>query len=78
MSAAGGETTWISVDQQMPEEGVDVVVYCPDEPDGEFQVCCCEKSPCFPGEWRFFRRDYKAFFGVTHWMPIPDLPEDAE
>ena len=69
-----GESKWIDCDARMPEPGVRVLVCC-----GTF-VCeaFCDINGYFhripqekwPGE--------DALYPITHWMPLPDPPEQGE
>lgn len=69
-----GESKWIHRDTRMPEPGVRVLVCC-----GTF-VCeaFCDINGYFhripqekwPGE--------DALYPITHWMPLPDPPEQGE
>jgi hypothetical protein len=62
---------WISVKDQLPEEGEKVLSFCPSdyEPiridyvmkiDGPFWAC----------------RHYNDYHNVTYWMPLPKSPEE--
>jgi hypothetical protein len=62
----------------MPEEGVAVVVYSPNNVDGEFHVCewCVERKPYSEPFGYFSREDMKCIWDVTHWLPLPAPPSD--
>lgn len=64
---------WISVEDRLPEEKVNCIVhyrhaYC--DNDGYWAIGFC----CYDGEKFQFDSAYK----VTHWMPIPQPPEDYD
>jgi hypothetical protein len=67
---------WVPVTERLPDEGVSVVVYSPNNCDGEFHVCewCVERKPYGKPFEYFSREDYKCIWGVTHWMPLPEIP----
>lgn len=63
---------WISVDDRLPEEKVNCIVhykhaYCNN--DGYWAIGFC----FYDGEKFQFNQAYK----VTHWMPIPNPPEEV-
>lgn len=55
---------WISVDIEMPETGRQVIVYC----EGVFEIA-------FKTVYSGFSDGHSGLIGVTHWMPLPPLPE---
>lgn len=65
-------TEWISVEDRLPEVGVDVLCLS----GKEFFVECISESD----EDEFVRGvslgQFKRFF--THWMPLPEPPESEE
>ena len=67
------KTKWISVEDRLPEEKVDCIVhyrhaYC--DNDGYWAIGFC----CYDGEKFLFDPAYK----VTHWMQMPEPPEEVE
>lgn len=69
-----GQTRWVHCDTQMPEPGVRVLVCCGDfvceaycDINGYFHRIPQEK---LPGE--------DSLYPITHWMPLPDPPEQEE
>jgi hypothetical protein len=71
---------WVPVTERLPDEGVAVVVYSPNNCDGEFHVCewCVERKPYGKPFEYFSREDYKCIWCVTHWMPLPAPPSDGK
>lgn len=60
---------WRSVEEELPEENVYLLVRCSDVYYPE--ICCC--LACFlHGGWVFFDDFYRGCT-VSHWMPIPPL-----
>lgn len=62
---------WVSVEDRLPEEVEtptidDLVLACD---DGDIQICF------YDGDWDCPDKGYLNKKGVTHWMPIPPLPE---
>ena len=67
------KTKWISVEDKLPEEKVNCIVhyrhaYC--DNDGYWAIGFC----CYDGEKFLFDPAYE----VTHWMQMPEPPEDAK
>lgn len=62
------ENERISVDERLPERGVDVLVYVgmPVAPSGEIDIAFLDDD-----EW--IKRHYKGSV-ITHWMPMPEPP----
>lgn len=56
------DSAWVSVDERLPDEGVNVLVYC-DPP--EALVASRRRGRW---EWTSF------IIHPTHWMPLPDAP----
>lgn len=66
---AAEQSMWRSVEEELPEENVYVLVRCSDVYYPE--ICCC--LACFlHGGWVFFDDFYRGCT-VSHWMPIPPL-----
>lgn len=65
---------WISVGDRMPEPGVWVLVCC-----GTF-VCeaYCDINGCFHRSPQEYWPDEEALYPLTHWMPLPEPPEEEE
>lgn len=57
---------WISVDERLPEDRKDVLVYLK---GGDFRVSHCAAG----GYWQIWTRE----LDVTHWMPLPDPPKEG-
>jgi hypothetical protein len=57
---------WTSVTDKMPDDGIDVLVWCTSNGDDWFQSIMHALSGIF--------FDYN----VTHWMPLPEPPEVAK
>lgn len=70
---------WISVKDRLPEESKNVLVYC----KGGYM-----SSVSFSHMWKAFNHfdsqgdptegDNHCFLDVTHWMPMPEPPEEEE
>ena len=56
---------WISAEDRMPEEDGDYLVFFP---DGDIEVVYYSKKYMF--------HIYHSHM-ITHWMPLPDPPEDG-
>jgi hypothetical protein len=81
---------WISVEEQLPEVHVTVLVYLPDEFDSEVCLQLGSRAPedsLLPGlraepgpQWGWTVRverdgfEAPAHSRVTHWMPLPEPP----
>jgi hypothetical protein len=67
---------WISVKDRLPEEGIDVLTCCVSK-GGENTTF--EKYESYHAIDRLlpvgFRTDVLFYATVTHWMPLPPLPE---
>ena len=61
------ENEWISVDDRLPERDVEVLVYAS---DGLVYLAWID----FKWDW-VAEESTKIVAGVTHWFPVPDLPE---
>lgn len=57
---------WVSVEQQMPEEGRPVLVWC----RSRMSTRHATVSTFYDGKWSRRVRD------VTHWMPLPEPPKE--
>ena len=67
---------WISVKDRLPEDGTRVMAYV----NGWHEVAWHRKSI---REWQFrdeiaFNNETNTYGLVTHWMPLPELPEESE
>ena len=63
------QSEWISVDERLPEENTEVLIYCKTNND---------KEVFFVDKIRYFRgiAIWQVWSGkVTHWMPLPELPK---
>ena len=75
---------WISVEEQMPEHGTDVLVLTAPGTLSLGQNCVVaeyihprmEKSGVFINFYAGY--DDKNILAVTHWMPLPELPKEDE
>lgn len=54
---------WVSVDDKLPEEGVNVLTYGARPFYDVFYIN------------RLIDKDEWLYDGVTHWMPLPNMPE---
>ena len=75
---------WISVEEQMPEHGTDVLVLTAPGTLSLGKNCVVaeyihprmEKSGVFINFYAGY--DDKNILAVTHWMPLPELPKEDE
>lgn len=71
---------WIKVEDELPELFVDILACCIDEAGMTYKIGTRYISVDLLVKWNdnhdtCFRTD--RFFGkVTHWMPLPNFPED--
>ena len=57
---------WISVEDQAPPRNGEYLTYNP------YSIYCCIQVNCF------YRPKWESSNGyVTHWMPLPEPPEDV-
>ena len=71
-ASAGDGTDWISVDDRLPKPGVPVLAYEPDWYDVAFPMMLNDR-----GQWVWWF-DTRPAGRVSHWMPMPDLPQSRE
>jgi len=66
---------WISVEDQLPEEGVVILVYDGYGTHGvQYTLATTSYSnACMSGE-----EHSEALRGITHWMPLPQPPESEQ
>lgn len=58
---------WISVKDRLPEPNIRVLCYAPSRFGyGDFDICIVYGWKCCPDR----------HYGVTHWMPLPEPPEE--
>jgi len=62
------KTEWISVDDRLPEENTWSIVYAKHRPDVDGIVCL---NPFKNGK-------FSEYTAVTHWQPLPDIPNCDE
>ena len=65
MNSDSKHSRWISVDERLPELGVDVLVL---QRIGQCEVAW---RHVVDGNWM----SYAALGEITHWMPLPELPK---
>ena len=70
---------WVSVDERQPpvlgdwpEHSVTVLITDGREIWTGYRVTWEDNE--FPPQWHLAGRDAYGFDGVTHWMPLPELP----
>lgn len=67
-----GMNNWINIEERLPEDGVEVLTWCPDV---DFAI-----NVCVNGKWAEDRRDFweDKITGIsrtpTYWMPLPEPP----
>lgn len=62
---------WISVEERLPDDGVDVIVYT-DRCGG-----CVEYAYYRYGRCEWFKNCILLRYNVTHWMPLPEPPKEG-
>lgn len=78
------QSTWVSVLERLPESGLPVLVYTPANKYGKMWVDSWSKRYESPLSWSSATVEtgsmWESFdFGeVTHWMPLPEWPDDGE
>ncbi len=60
---------WISVEERLPKDYVDVLVY--DKLDG---IGVCQYSSVLR---KFFGDEEGMYLEITHWMPLPEPPKEG-
>lgn len=63
---------WISVEERLPEENIEVLGYIKYEYYDETEKCC-DVVRLKQGKWDNFVYDN---LDVTHWMPLPNPPKE--
>lgn len=68
---------WISVNDRLPEEEGDVLVWIVDgKPDGIHHL-----ESEYIANWEdgnFYDGDWNVINGITHWQPLPEPPKDGD
>lgn len=62
---------WIPVEERLPEEGIEVLVSVDENSDD------CGYHVCLYRGGEYVRSESGYIFGVTHWMPLPEPPDEA-
>ena len=62
------ERRWIPVEERLPKDNEYVLVYC--SANGFYNIDCL-----YDGSWLEAADYYEEDVIVTHWMPLPELPE---
>lgn len=57
---------WVPVTERLPTYGQEVIVY-----GGNYLKACITAM-------RFWDEAHVNWYGVTHWMPLPEPPKDVE
>ena len=71
---------WISVDDRLPEDNVDVVVYAYNPSESTIAITSYTHNmygyniESWRTPWQYFFCDRK----ITHWMPLPEPPKEAD
>lgn len=64
------EGKWIRCEDMLPSDNNDVLVVVMDNGDSEIRIGFCNSD-----RWYSYTDDDK-LANVTHWMPLPEPPED--
>ena len=68
---------WIPVTERLPEEGDVVLAWTPTSRIcNRFGVCLIHKNRDDP-DWIMWDDGSGMYGDATHWMPLPDPPQDA-
>ena len=68
------ESPWVSVEDRVPSDTRNVIVYFPDDDLVTVGYYCQRKAEFGYTEcWRLTQTSF--FWAVTHWMPLPEPPE---
>ena len=81
LEALAAQPKWISVEERLPEDNVNVIVYIASKKENVDSVIAITQYThsmygynlegwCSPWQYCFWDRK------VTHWMPLPELPKD--
>lgn len=70
-----GKWVWLDVprEAELPPSGKEVLVYCPGDASGDYQIASCEQDIDGP-EWTVFEGQLPVFNVVAR-MPLPAPPE---
>lgn len=70
----GQERRWIPVSERLPDDGSDILVYCDDGEESRIVACNYDNGVWF--DCIFCQ--VTVFKHITHWMPLPQPPTNAE
>lgn len=62
---------WISCDDKMPKENVDVIIYN-QRRGGQYDIFIAQWNG-----WKWVRTGQRTYKNVTHWMPLPTPPYNS-
>lgn len=66
---------WISCEKRMPKEGETVIAFWTSL-DGEIRPGCFGVATYWPEHWHNPEDDEDDYCDPTHWMPLPEAPND--
>lgn len=66
---------WIPCSERFPEVGIDVLIFFPNWKENPIQVACLMYDGL---AWDICGEFNPAKDKVTHWMPLPNIPEPPE
>ncbi len=65
---------WISVEDRLPEEFVNVIGYLPEIVDGDTEAWTVAECIYVFKQWKLRGEIAPHFVPPTHWMPLPEPP----
>lgn len=67
---------WMNIKEKLPEFNKFILVYCPDRPHKKCDVGILKKIDVKGTHFQTRLDDSKSIDNVTHWMPLPEPPEE--
>lgn len=67
----GQQMQWVSVDERLPDQYVDCLVYHKDHLCYNIYIGCVVDG-------RFSIHGFDGHSNITHWMPLPEPPKDGD
>jgi len=73
-------TEWTGVKDKLPEEGKEILAYCINIDSRSFEAgaryCAIDRWESWKDGTFAFSTEYFGYGKVTHWMPLPEGPND--
>lgn len=64
---------WIPIEERLPEDGSDILVYCDDGEESRIVACNYANGVWFDCVFN----TVMIFKYITHWMPLPEPPQEG-